>query len=236
MEKTNTITVAIAEDHTIFRELLADSINKNQQRITCIYNVANGLELLMRLKTEPVDVEILDIQMPVMSGLEAIKVIDKDFPLIKVIILSMREDDDIVMEFMKNGANAFLPKNCHVDELVKAIESVHDLGYYFTEKFPKYLLDKLIRNRCIPLIEDKNNESLSDREKEVTILMCQELSSKEIADKLYISERTAQNHRQSVLYKTGAKNCLGVMIYALQNGIVQLTASGECIPMQNNDV
>lgn len=227
MKPEKCIRIAIAEDHNVYRKVLADALNYSANNFEVVFHVPNGSELIYELQKQTVGVVILDIQMPVMSGSEALKIIKQDFPDIKVIILSMHNNNILIQEFVRNGANAFLPKDCKIEDLFDAIYAVLSQGFYFDNMFPKDMIETLIQDNSLFLIEE--NEPLSERELDVLKLTCQELGSKEISKKLNISIRTVENHRQHINNKIGARNSIGVLVYALNNGLVKITADKKVV-------
>ncbi len=227
MPTDKVIRIAIAEDHNVYRKALADALHHSNNNFNVVFHVANGQELIFELRKNPVDVIILDIQMPVMSGNEALKIIKKEFPSIKIVILSMIDDDLTAAEYIRKGVNAFLPKDCDIEDLLDAIYSVIQQGYYFNDMYPVELLDDLIQNKDV--ITEKEDKPLSDREIDVLKLACQELSSKEISEKLFINIRTVDNHRNHINSKIGARNNISLLVYALSNGLVRLSADKKVI-------
>lgn len=227
MPNDKIIRLALAEDHNVYRKALVDALHLSNDNFNVIFHVANGQELIYELRKNPVDVIILDIHMPIMSGNEALKIIRAEFPSIKIVILSMIDDHLTATEFIRNGAHAFLPKDCEIDDLSNAIHSVMDQGYYFNNMYPIDLLDKMIQNEDV--VPKKETEPLSDREIEVLRLACQEMCSKKISDKLFISVRTVENHRHHINSKVGARNSIGLLVYALHNGLVRITSEKKVV-------
>jgi DNA-binding NarL/FixJ family response regulator len=156
-----------------------------------------------------------------------LKIIKKEFPSIKIVILSMIDDDLTAAEYIRKGVNAFLPKDCDIEDLLDAIYSVIQQGYYFNDMYPVELLDDLIQNKDV--ITEKEDKPLSDREIDVLKLACQELSSKEISEKLFINIRTVDNHRNHINSKIGARNNISLLVYALSNGLVRLSADKKVV-------
>lgn len=211
------ITIALVEDHFLFREGLRVLFSQTPE-FEVVIEVSNGKELLEELKTKPVDVVLLDIEMPVMNGKECLTILTKKYPQTKAIMLTMHDSDNYISEFVTLGARGFLPKNCHFDVLSHAIETVHSYGYYFDERISKAMLLKLINGKKTNSHHYSNN--LSDREVEILRLLCEEKSNQEIADLLFISKRTVESHRTTIMHKTNTKNVAGLVVYAIKNGIL----------------
>jgi DNA-binding NarL/FixJ family response regulator len=227
MPNDKIIRLALAEDHNVYRKALADALHHSNNNFQVVFHVANGQELIYELRKNLVDVIILDIHMPVMTGSEALKIIKYEFPNIKIVILSMFYDDLTISEFIRKGAHAFLPKDCEIEDLLDAIYGVMQQGYYFNNMYPVDLLDKLIQNEVI--IPKRETKSLSEREIEVLRLTCQEMCSKKISEKLFISIRTVENHRNHINSKIGARNNISLLVYALSNGLVRISADKKVV-------
>lgn len=213
------IRIAIAEDHDLFRQGLV-SLLDHEEEIQVVLDVGNGQELIDQLRKQRVNVVIMDLEMPVLNGQSALKIIRSKLPAPKVIILSMHYSDEFISETIRLGASGFLPKNCSIDKMVDAIYAVHEQGYYFDDKVSKELLFKLVRNDDFkPTFQTEN---ISEREREILDLICAEKTNLEIADMLNISNRTVEVHRKNLLKKTNAKNVVGLVIYAIKNGFYQV--------------
>jgi len=218
--KTSTvIRVAIAEDHTVFRELLSESLQKKKD-IVVEFGAANGSDLIAQLKTNPVDVILLDLHMPVMDGMAALEVIRFRYPRIRVIILSLNYSEILVKKYMKLGARGYLCKDVHYETVVDAIREVHYQGYYFYDKVSTDLLADLLDDNTIAHFESgRPPEELTSREIEIIQQLFEQKTNQEIAEKLNISVRTVHNHRINITRKTSSKNVVGVMIYAIKHGL-----------------
>lgn len=209
------IKIAIAEDHQLMRQGMV-SLLKEEEHLDVVFDVGNGQELLNELKTNHVDIILLDLDMPIISGQQALKVINKEFPSTLVIIISMFYSDDFISECITGGARGFLPKNSDIEEVINAIDSVYSQGYYFDDKISSALLHKLVSEENVkPYF---NNDELTKKEIEVTQLICEGHSNKEIAAILQNSVRTIEGHRNSIKEKSNSKNSAGIVIYAIKKG------------------
>lgn len=227
MSLNHKINIAIAEDHNLYRKALADAIQHSNNNFEVVLDVNNGQELIYEIRKRPVNVVILNIQMPIMSSKEPLKIIKDEFPNIKIIVLSMSYDDLTTSEWMSNGADAFLPKFCEIEDLLNAINEVIHKGFYFYNSRSVYLLNELISG---DIVNSKNDSILlSDREIDVLKLVCQEFCSKEISEKLFISVRTVENHRNHINSKIGARNSIGLLIYALKKGLVRISSENRVV-------
>jgi len=213
-QKLKKLKVYIADDHTLFRKAMVNLL-QTFDRISEVRDAENGKELLALMRVEVPDIVIVDLQMPVMDGADTCENITQRFPGVKIIILTMHDSEKYVLHMMEMGVHAFLLKNTEPDELEKAIHSIIDKDFYHNDWVVSIMRKNVKSQR--PMF---SSESLSEREKQIVQLVCQELSSKEIADRLSISERTIENHRSTIMKKLGVKNTIGLVHYAYQAGIV----------------
>ena len=216
------ISLAIADDQILFRKGLKLLIH-SFDGIELVIEASNGVELLSAVQQNQPDVILMDLRMPEMDGLEATGKIKKLFPSIKVILLTMYDEEHLINHMMKLGANGYLLKNEEPDEVEKAIRSVMEKDFYFNDYVSKALLSGLQR----PKNEVKNwasgaEASISKREREVLELICREFTSSEIAKELYISIRTVENHRKNLLAKTNARNTAGLILFAVRNQLIDV--------------
>ncbi len=215
--QSDKIRIAIVDDHVLFRAGLISLFDECDQ-YKIVFEAGNGHDAIEILKIRPVDIIFLDIEMPVMGGVEATKKIRAEYPDIKILILTMHDEEEMVFHLLENGANGYLLKDNDFDTINEAIQSVLSMGYYFNEKISKAMLARIVeQKKVIPKFEE---EELSDREKEILKLLCHEKTNKEIADDLTISIRTVEGHRQSIMNKTGVKNLAGMVMYAVKKKLL----------------
>ena len=213
------IQVAIAEDHTVFRELLSESLNKKKE-IEVIIGAANGSDLIAQMRKNVPDIVLLDLHMPVMDGLAALEIIRSEFPKVRVIILSLQYSDIHVRKYMKLGARGYLCKDVEFEKVVKAILDVDSMGYYFYDKVSPDLIAELVEDNTIaPESKGRPPEELTAREVEIIQQLFKQNTNQEIAENLNISVRTVHNHRINITRKTGSKNVVGVMLFAIKHGL-----------------
>tara|TARA_A100000171_G_C2140267_1_gene154726 strand:+ start:5683 stop:6336 length:654 start_codon:yes stop_codon:yes gene_type:complete len=215
-----TIKVAIADDHSLFREGLKFILAK-MSGIELILEVSNGIELLKGFEKEVPNVVLLDLEMPNGDGVETCKQLKKDYPEVKVLVLTMHSEERMISYLMEIGANGYLLKDIRHDVLKNAIEAVHTQGFYFTNEVSKSLLEGLKKHsRQVPKFGME--VSLSTREKEVLELIAKELTTLEIGERLFISERTVEGHRKNLLSKFDVKNTAGLILKAVKQGFLQV--------------
>ena len=216
-ENDRAIRVAIADDHALFRAGVKTAMAVKKD-IELIAEADNGMQLLNLLKHIDVDVILLDIQMPIMDGIQTLPEIRKLKPEAKVIILSMHNDHSMISKLMEIGANSYLTKNSDSETIYQAIKTCYEQEFFFNELTNKALLTGIRTKRNDIL--GPQDANLSDKEMRVLKLMCEEKTTKEIADIVDISPRTVEAIRDKLKTKTGAKSMAGLVMYAVKNGII----------------
>ncbi|HUR66924.1 MAG TPA: response regulator transcription factor [Chitinophagaceae bacterium] len=212
------IKIAIADDYKIYREGLKVGLSANEE-FEVILEADNGEDLLKGMENALPDVILMDLKMPVMDGMEATKEVRKKYPTVKVLVVSMYEDDKFIIHLMENGANGYLLKNTEPDEIRRSIYAVHENGYYFNDLVNKALLKKLVlKNNFKPSFNQ--NVDLSEREMEVLKLICEEKTAAEIAKEIFLSPRSVEGIRQRLIEKVGVRNSAGLVMFAVKNGMV----------------
>ncbi|HZI23710.1 MAG TPA: response regulator transcription factor [Chryseolinea sp.] len=212
------LKVYIADDHTLFRKAMVNLL-RSFERIADVKDAENGKELLTLIKYEIPDVVIVDLQMPVMDGTETSTVILQKYPDVKIIILTMHDSNKFILHMMDLGVHAFLLKNTEPDELEKAIYAVADKDFYHNDLVAAVLRKNVTEKRMSQRPTFQLPE-LTEREKEVLLLICQELTMKEIGQRLFLSENTVRNHRVNIMEKVGVNNIVGLVKYAYDTGVV----------------
>lgn len=212
-------SVIIADDHTLFRKGLCGLLGTSQ---TCevIGEASDGIELLDLLSTVTPDVVLLDIDMPNMDGYEAAQKALAQNPELKIITLSMHSDQDYYFKMVSLGVKGFLLKSSDFEEVNSAISTVAKGGSFFSQELLCNLVGSLKSTSKVS--DEPDGESLSQRELEILLLICQGLSNIEIADKLFISKRTVDKHRANILAKTNCKNTANLVVFAIKNSLVEI--------------
>lgn len=211
------IKVAIADDHALFRAGVKTALSVKKD-VELIAEADNGMQLLNLLKHIEPDVILLDIQMPIMDGIQTLPEIRKIRPEAKVIILSMHNDHSMISKLMEIGANSYLTKNSDSETIYEAIKTCFENEFFFNELTNKALLAGLRTKRTD--VYGGSEADLSEKELRVLRLMCEEKTTKEIADIVEISPRTVEAIRDKLKTKTGAKSMAGLVMYAVKNGIM----------------
>ncbi len=217
-ETGDAIKVAIADDHILFRTGVKTALSMKKD-IKMVAEADNGMQLLTLLKHVQPDVILLDIQMPIMDGITTLPEIKKLYPEVKVVMLTMHNDHSMISKLMELGANAYLTKNSDSEVIYEAVKTVHQQEYYFNTLTNKALIDGLRHKRqaenALP-----SDTKLTDKEVIILKLMCEEKSTKEIADIVDLSPRTVEAIRDKLKTKTGAKSMAGLVMFAVKSGII----------------
>ncbi|GAA3774294.1 response regulator transcription factor [Flavobacterium ginsengiterrae] len=211
----NTINLLIADDHTMFLQGII-SLLEQEPNITIVDKAVNGNEALEIIKKGVVDFIILDVSMPEMDGIELSKILKKQHPNVKILIVSTHSNVMIVSRLIRIGVNGYLLKNAEKEELLKAINTIASGENYFAEE----LEEKHLTNSSRIEKQVSNLTELSSREKEILVLIAHEYNTAEIAEKTFISLNTVNTHRRNLLSKLNAKNTAGLVKYAVENGLV----------------
>lgn len=216
----NKLRVYIADDQTLFRKGMGRLV-RSFANVGEVKEAPNGKILLDLVKEKPPDVVLMDLEMPVMDGIEATEKLLTKYPDLKIVVLSMHDSQQQIFYLMELGAHGFLLKNAEPEEVQEAITSVVKNDFYqnklVVDALRKGAINKK-RQEGRPMFQ--NTVSLSEREKEILLLICRELTMVEISEKLSISERTIQNHRARMLDKLGVRNTVGLVKYAYDSGLL----------------
>lgn len=213
----SSIQYVIADDHQIFRKGLKLVLG-DDPALNFVGEAENGAALLALLETVSPDVVLLDLKMPEMDGFEATREIRKRFPEIKILILTMHDEEHFILHMLEAGANGYLLKNANPAEISQAIHAVHETNHYFNDLVSKAMLKTIVhKNMAKP--DFRNTVSLSEKETTILRLICQELTSAEIGEKVFLSARTVEGIRAGMMEKIGVRNIAGLVMYAAKNGI-----------------
>ena len=216
------IKLALCDDHNLFRVGLA-SILTQIPDFELILEAANGQELIDKIPRKTPDVVLLDLQMPVLDGIATADYLRENHPLIKIVVLTMHDEDRMVLHLLEKGVSGYLLKDADPGEVEKAIRKVMDDGVYLNDFVSRAMLRKMINTPTAVKQSSSFYNSkvlLSEREKEVLKLICEGMSTAEISEKIFLSPRTVEGHRLRILEKTGTKNTAGMVAYAFKNNLV----------------
>ncbi len=210
------IDILLADDHEIFRDGFIQMIRKSDE-IRLVGEAADGQELVQLARARKPDVIITDIQMPLMDGIEATRVLTKELPHIGIIALSMYDEDYQIREMIEAGAKGYLIKNAHKTEIVAAIRAVYKDNSYYCKVTTEKLEGHLGRGN-----KPEELPAFSEKETEIIYHICRELSNKEIAAVMNLSRRTVEWHREEIIKKMKVKNTAGIVRYAIQHNLYRM--------------
>ncbi len=214
------IRVMIADDHNMFVEGV-ESILEGIDNIQVVAKCYTGKEVFEKIARTPVDVILLDINLPEMNGLEVCQRLSKEYPDVKVLALSMHNEESFVTEILKYGAQGYILKNTGKKELISAIEMVNKGESYFSEEVTETIMKSLVNQRTGNKRSATLAPKISRREKDVLELIMKEHTTQEIADALFISLKTVESHRRSLLTKLGVRNTAGLVRVAIENQLMK---------------
>ena len=216
------IKIALVDDHQLFRKSLAVLIN-GMEGLQVVYDSDNGFDFLDFIKTEPIDLVLLDIQMPIINGFEICKLLKVQNPKIKILIISQLTTKEAIHHVMEYGANGFFTKNTSPEYLEKALQNIMTEGFYFDTGLSTTIKEAILWDKKTHFnLTVDDNFKLSEREIQIIKLICQEKSTSEIADVLKITYRTVETHRNRLIKRLNMKNFIGVIIYAIKSDLLHL--------------
>lgn len=215
---TAPIQIAIVDNHTLFRQGMA-SLLGDYKEIKILFDAENGEDMIGKLKKFPLpDMILMDITMPVMNGYQATAWLQQNHPTVKVLALSMFDDDKPIINMLKNGAVGYMLKESKIRDVVFALETIRKHGYYLNELVSGKLLHTM-QNKSAPV--DKSKEPTVNELKFLK-LSCSELTYKEIADEMNLSPHTIDNYRESLFQKFGLKSRTGMVLFAIKNELISV--------------
>lgn len=216
--------IAITDDETLFRKGLS-MIIEDMDNMEVILEAKHGQDLLDQLEERTSasqnlpDIVLLDLQMPVLNGIETVKRLQVTYPDINIIVLSTHFNSAFVLNMIEYGAASYLAKNTNPEAMENVIQMVAEKGMYYNDEVMKIITENI---RSKKKSKASFSEQLTPREKEVLQLICEQLTANEIAEKLFISRRTVEGHRNNLLMKLNCRNIAGLVAYAVQNELVTI--------------
>jgi len=210
--------LALCDDQQLFRKGLRQLIEDVDLKTSIMWEAENGEDALhyIRLGLLP-DLLILDAQMPIMNGAETAAILKKEFPEVKILVLSMMEDEAGILYLLRQGVRGFISKDIRPKELEEGLEIIHHGGFYFSDAATAQMLNSLNTNQ-----HNNYDDFLNEKEKLFLELSCSELTYKEIAEKMNLSAKTVDGYRNSLFEKMGVKSRIGMVIYSLKKGLVHI--------------
>lgn len=219
--KTN-IKIVIVDDQTLVQQGMKKLFDAHSH-IEVVYQASNGIDVINWFKENKVvqvDVVLMDIQMPEMDGWETTELLTRKYPDLKIIGLSSYDNEAFIDRFLKCGGRGYLLKVQDITEIVDAIEQAVELGFYVSKRVPMAKIHGFIDKKVIQ--NTFHTTDLSMQQIKIVQLICQEKTSQEIADLLFISKKTVESHRDKILLKTNSKNMAGIVLYAIKHNLISI--------------
>ena len=221
MSLSQIIKIAIADDHKIFRDGIKMALS-GKLNLKMLWEAENGKELMHKVALKKPDVLLMDIRMPEMDGINAIEILRKEYEDIKIIILTMYDDQQMISKMMEMGANAYLTKTTDPEEIYEAILTCMNDDFYFNALVNNAVMGKLLQKKNVRQ-QFGNTIPISLNEKEVKILqlIAQDKTTEEISKIIFLSPRTIETIRQNMKIKVGAKTIAGLIMYGMRNKLIE---------------
>lgn len=216
----NPYKIAVVDDEPLFRRGL-NLIISRETSLEVLLEAENGNDLMAKLHNRDrlPDLVLLDMEMPEMDGVATLTALKEKYPKVQVVILTSHYNATLIIKMIELGASAFMGKSTDIQNLVETVSNVLERGFHYDSYTVRLLRDRMLTG-APPSKPD--SESFTKREKEILQLICEQYTNREIAEKLFISPRTVEGHRNKMLEKTNSKNTVGLIIYAIENGIIRL--------------
>lgn len=221
IKQTNQISIVIADDHELLRDGFRVMLKKYPD-IKLLGEAENGKSLIDLVQKVKPDVVLTDIKMPEMDGIEATRMLLKKNPGIRIIALSMFDEENLIIDMLEAGARGYLLKNSHKDEIMDAIRLVHYGQTFYCKTTSAKLVSMIAKSKFNPHKKTPAPD-FTEREIQIIKLVCEQLSNKEIADRLNLSVRTIEGYREKIQEKMEVKNTAGIVVYAIKKSIFQIT-------------
>jgi two-component system, NarL family, invasion response regulator UvrY len=219
LDPSSVLKIAVVDDHALFRRGLINLILSFGSAYEIVFECSNGKEFLVELQKHPdLQIAIIDMNMPDMNGFETATELQKIRPEIKILIITMLEEEQTLIKMLKNGVRGYLTKDVEPEELKNALDTIASKGFYYSD----HLTGKLINALKSPNGNGNKEETLNDRELKFLHLACSEYTYKEIADMMFLSVKTIDGYRNSLFEKLQVKSRVGLVLYAIKNNLVKL--------------
>lgn len=221
-QSASRIKILLADDHPIVRTGIKNAL-ADQKSIEVVGEVSNGAQALKKAKELSPDIVLMDISMPGMGGLEAAQRVRASLPKVKVLVFTMHDNKEYVLEIIRSGASGYVLKDTSTLELVRAIETVYNGGTFFSSKVSQFLLDQYVKK--VAAGDERSEDALTKREQEVLVLVAKGKSNKEIATELNVSTRTVETHREKIMKKLNVHSVAEMTQHAISRGLVKFPQS-----------
>jgi DNA-binding NarL/FixJ family response regulator len=214
-------TLALVDDHRLFRKGLMSLIDLINDEYEILFEADNGLDLQTKIDAKnPPDIYLMDVNMPDMDGFATVNWLRENFPLSKVLVVSMIENEEIIVKMLKLGVKGYLSKDVEPQTLSEALRAIKNKGFYYTD----YITGKLVHSLQFPETNDSSQSTvqISEKERIFLKLACSEMTYNEIAGKMFLSPKTIDGYRNSLFEKLEVKSRVGLVLFAIKNGYVDL--------------
>lgn len=223
MPRNQTMRLALVDDHTLFRKGLISLIEMVCGNCSILFEADNGFDLQKKLDaTNLPDIILMDVNMPGMDGFASVEWLKKNFPSVKVLVISMIDKEESIVRMLKLGVKGYLSKDVEPGELGEALDSLMNKGYYYTDFITGKLLHSLQNGQEDEIARSQTLQLINEREKEFIELACSELTYTEIAERMFLSPKTIDGYRNIVFDKLKIKSRVGLVIYAIKNGLYKV--------------
>jgi DNA-binding NarL/FixJ family response regulator len=213
------IKLAIADDHKIFRDGIKMAL-RDKEYLKILWEAEDGRDLMHKLKIKLPDVILMDIRMPEIDGINAISMIRKEYEVLKIIVLTMYDDQEMITKMMEMGANAYLTKTTDPEEIYQAILTCMNDDFYFNDLVNKAVLLKLQHKKNVRQFYP-NPVKFNDKEMKILKLIAEDKTTEEISKEVFLSPRTIETIRQNMKQKVGAKTIAGLVMYGMRNKLLE---------------
>jgi DNA-binding NarL/FixJ family response regulator len=220
MKTKTSLKIAVVDDQTLFRSGLI-SLFSEYDYLQVVFQACNGLQALQKLETTKTDIVLLDVEMPVLNGIDTCRLIREKYPETKIIMLTIHDADEFIYQCMENGCNAYATKSIPIEKMIDMMYGVMQNNFYFRNGINRKLLGQIISKKLIKPVFNNASE-FTNREIEIIQLIYSQMSNEEIAQKLFISVRTVERHRENLILKTNSRNSVGVVVYAMTHQLIRL--------------
>jgi len=223
MPVTPSMRLALVDDHRLFRKGLLSLLEMVCSDCIILFEADNGIDLQKKIDTnnQP-DIILLDVNMPMMDGFACVEWLTVNFPLVKILVVSMIEKEESIVKMLKLGVKGYLSKDVEPNELGEALQAVMNKGFYYTDFITGKLVHSLQSGNGADAAKSVALQSINDREKDFLQLACSELTYNEIAAKMFLSPKTIDGYRNSLFEKLGVKSRVGLALYAVKHGLFKL--------------
>ena len=221
MANAYTIKIAIADDHKIFRDGIKMALS-GKEDLKMLWEAEDGRDMMHKITIKMPDVLLMDIRMPEIDGINAIQILRKEYEAIKIIVLTMYDDQQMINKMMEMGANAYLTKTTDPEEIYEAIVTCMNDDFYFNDLVNKAVMGKLMQKKNVRQIyADSLPVTFSEKEIKILQLLSEDKTTEEISKIVFLSPRTVETIRQNMKSKVNAKTIGGLIMYAMRNKLIE---------------